>query len=63
MLLSLNVPVALKFCVPPTPIEGLAGTTVIETRVGVTVNVVGPQIGPVHALNVTEPAATPNTAP
>jgi len=40
------VPVAVKACVLPLAMEGLAGVTAIETRAVVTVNPVEPVIEP-----------------
>lgn len=44
---SENVPVAVNCCVPPLPIDGLAGVTAIEVRVAaVTLKVVEPLTAP-----------------
>ena len=58
MLLSANVPVAVKGCVSPLGIDAELGLTATETRgAGKTVKVVDPWKGPVKALMVVVPAA------
>jgi len=52
------VPVAAKGSVVPEAIEGLAGVIEIETRTGVTVRVVEPEMFPEVAVIVVIPAAT-----
>jgi hypothetical protein len=59
VLPSLNVPVAVNCCVPPSASEGLGGFTAIDTNMaGVTVNEVEPTIVPEVALMVAIPLPT-----
>ena len=54
----------MNCCVRPAAIEGFAGVTAIDTRVGaVTVRVVEPVIDPEAAWIVVLPAATPVARP
>ena len=63
-LLSLNVPVALNCCVPPTRIDALAGVTAMEASVaGPTTKIVEPVIRPDVALIVVVPWLTPVARP
>ena len=56
VVVSLNVPVAVNCCVPPTMTEGLAGVTAIDTNTAaVTFNVVDPTMLPLVALIVEVP--------
>ena len=55
---------AVNCCVAPLVIEGLAGVTAIEVRVGaVTVSLVFPLIEPKVAVIVEDPVATPVASP
>jgi hypothetical protein len=56
--------VAVKGCVVPRGIVGIAGVTAIETRTaGVTVKLVEPEIDPEVAVTVVPPSATLPTSP
>ncbi len=55
---------AVNCCVAPLVIEGLAGVTAIEVRVGaVTVSLVFPLTEPKVAVIVEDPVATPVASP
>ncbi len=64
MLPSVYVPVAVKSCVPPSGMVGIAGVIAMDTRVaGVTVTLVTPTIGPILAVMLALPVATLLTSP
>ena len=67
VLLSVYVPVAVKACVKPLAIDGLAGVTAIETRAGaVTVSwvvLLMLVLGSVAVIVTGPPAATPDATP
>ena len=63
VLLSLYSPVAVNACVKPLASDLLAGVTVIETSVAVTVSVVDPLTLPKLAPIVVAPVPTPVANP
>ena len=64
VLPSVYVPVAMKGCVLPTGMTGIAGATAIDTSVaGVTVTIVVPEIEPTLAVMLLVPVATLLTSP
>lgn len=61
---SVKVPVAIKGCIAPSGITGIAGVTAIDTSAAdVTVSVAEPVIEPKLAVILLLPVATPLTSP